>query len=124
MRDAVKRELIVDGERIDLTKLLHIEAREHHVQLTFEDAHKLSRARLRDIVAQTQSEDGFQPHRSWWVARDPSITPLRRDGRMYLRLRDDTEVPVARTRIEDVQRWLDTHLEKQRPAQHDEDQRR
>jgi hypothetical protein len=105
-----ERHLIVGGERFNMRGLLHIEAREHHVHLTFENGRKLFRARLGDIVAQTRAEDGFQPHRSWWVARDSVIIPRRKGGRLFLRLRDDTEVPVARTRIEDVQQWLETHI--------------
>lgn len=104
------RHLVIDGEKIDLSKLLHIEAREHHVHLTFEDARSLARARLRDIVAQTRREDGIQPHRSWWVAKNAGIKPERKDGRLILRLRDDTEVPVARTRVDDVMSWLDNHI--------------
>lgn len=107
---ATDRHLVVGGEKIDLTKLLHIEAREHHVQLTFEDAKSRARARLGDIVAQTQLEDGMQPHRSWWVAKDTAIRAERKDGRLILRLRDDTEVPVARTRVDDVLDWLQTHV--------------
>lgn len=105
-----KRHLVVGGEKIELCKLLHIEAREHHVHLTFDDDKSLFRARLGDIVAQTKTEDGVQPHRSWWVARDPAIRTERRDGRLFLRLRDDTEVPVARTRVNDVLDWLETHI--------------
>lgn len=105
-----ERHLIVGGERFDLRGLLHIEAREHHVHLTFEDRRQLARARLGDIVAQTSVEDGFQPHRSWWVARHSVVTPERRDGRLVLRLRDNTEVPVARTRITDVENWLNTYI--------------
>lgn len=104
------RHLVIDGEKIDLSKLLHIEAREHHVHLTFEDARSLARARLRDIVAQTQYEDGIQPHRSWWVAKNAGIKPEHKDGRLILRLRDDTEVPVARTRVNDVMSWLENHI--------------
>ncbi|WP_439522706.1 LytTR family DNA-binding domain-containing protein [Marivita sp.] len=104
------RHLVVGGEKIDLSTLLHIEAREHHVHLTFANAKSLIRARLGDIVAQTKAEDGIQPHRSWWVAKDPSIKAERKDGRMILRLRDDTEVPVARTRINDVLHWLQDHI--------------
>ncbi|MFA8384359.1 MAG: LytTR family DNA-binding domain-containing protein [Pelagibaca sp.] len=104
------RLLVIGGEQIDLAQLLHIEAREHHVHLTFENAKSRARARLGDIVAQTSAEDGMQPHRSWWVARDPAIRTERRNGRLILRLRDDTEVPVARTRVEDVLDWLDNHV--------------
>lgn len=104
------RHLIVGGEKVDLSGLLHIEAREHHVHLTFENETSVARARLGDIVAQTQTEDGMQPHRSWWVARDPAIRAERKNGRLVLRLRDDTEVPVARTRTDDVIAWLQTHV--------------
>lgn len=112
--ETAKRHLVVGGEKVDLDKLLHIEAREHHVHLTFDNAKSLARARLRDIVAQTKAEDGLQPHRSWWVARDPAIRAERKEGRLILRLRDDTEVPVARTRVDDVLNWLDDHIH---PAQ-------
>lgn len=104
------RHLIVGGEKVELSGLLHIEAREHHVHLTFENDKALARARLGDIVAQTKVEDGMQPHRSWWVARDPAIRAERKNGRLVLRLRDDTEVPVARTRVDDVLNWLQTHV--------------
>lgn len=103
------RQLIVGGEQIELDKLLHIEAREHHVHLTFEEKTARARARLSDIVAQTDMSDGVQPHRSWWVARDPAIRVERKNGRVFLRLRDNTEVPVARTRVDDVLDWLQSH---------------
>lgn len=105
------RHLVIGGEKIELTKLLHIEAREHHVHLTFENRKSLARARLGDIVAQTQAEDGMQPHRSWWVARDPAIRAERKNGRLILRLRDNIEVPVARTRVDDVLDWLENHVD-------------
>ena len=107
---ATGRHLIIGGEKVDVSGLLHIEAREHHVHLTFENTKSVARARLGDLVAQTQAEDGMQPHRSWWVARDPDIRAERKNGRLVLRLRDDTEVPVARTRADDVIAWLQTHV--------------
>ncbi len=107
---STERHLIIGGDKIDLARLLHIEAREHHVHLTFEDTQSRTRARLGDIVAQTKPEDGVQPHRSWWVARDAAVGTERKDGRMILRLRDGTEVPVARTRIDEVQSWFDSHV--------------
>ena len=104
------RQLIVGGEQVDLDKLLHIEAREHHVHLTFVESSARARARLSDIVAQTDMEDGVQPHRSWWVARDPAIRAERKNGRLILRLRDNTAVPVARNRADEVLDWLQTHV--------------
>ncbi len=105
-----RRHLVIGGEKIDLSTLLHIEAREHHVHLTFENESSRARGRLRDIVAQTEEEDGMQPHRSWWVARDPAIRAERKNGKLILRLRDNTEVPVARKRVDSVLDWLQTHV--------------
>lgn len=105
-----ERHLIIGGERIPIQKLVHIEAREHHVHLTLADARKLLRARMADVVAQTRPEDGVQPHRSWWVARDAACTVERENGRHVLRLKDETIVPVARTRLPDVQEWIEKHL--------------
>lgn len=102
-----KKHLIIGGEQVDLSTLIHIEAREHHVHLTFENEKSRARARLGDIVAQTSPDDGVQPHRSWWVARDPAIRIERKNGRLVLLLRDNTEVPVARTRVDDVLNWLE-----------------
>lgn len=105
-----RRHLVVGGEKVDMSRLLHIEAREHHVHLTFDDAKSRARARISDIVAQTKDEDGLQPHRSWWIARDSAIKAERKNGRLILKLRDNTEVPVARTRVEDVMHWLQIHV--------------
>lgn len=106
-----ERHLIVGGEKINLRDLHHIKAHEHHVHLTLSDTRKLIRARLGDLVAQTNPEDGFQPHRSWWVARDQVKTHEHSNGRMTLRLHDDTIVPVARTRVDAVQDWLSSHID-------------
>jgi len=106
-----ERHLVVGGEKINLRDLHHIKAHEHHVHLTLSDTRKLIRARLGDLVAQTKPEDGLQPHRSWWVARHQVKTHEHSNGRMTLRLHDDTIVPVARTRVDAVQDWLSSHID-------------
>jgi hypothetical protein len=110
------RYLIIGGERIPLSSIHLIEAREHHVHVTLSDSRRRLRARLRDIVAQTTSEDGVQTHRSWWVARHAAKELCEEGGRPVLRLTDNAHIPVARTRIGEVKDWVDQHLYKNRVA--------
>ncbi|WP_108886317.1 LytTR family DNA-binding domain-containing protein [Pseudoprimorskyibacter insulae] len=99
--------IMVAGEEVETTRVLYIEAKEHLVNIRLDGRTITHRARLGDLVAQTRAEDGFQPHRSWWVSR--SAAPrLTRDGQRYvLELSDNSKVPVARNRINDVRDWLD-----------------
>lgn len=102
----VERNVIIGAEPVPLSRLRHIEAREHHVHVTLDGQSLTFRARLGDIVAQTGPQDGFQPHRSWWVAAHTARS-LHRDGnRHVLELHDGTRVPVARSRLDEVRRRL------------------
>lgn len=103
----VHRNVIIGAEPVPLARLRHIEAREHHVHVTLDGESATYRARLSDIVAQTRPEDGFQPHRSWWVAANGAHTLIRDGARHVLELSDGTRVPVARSRVDDVRRRLD-----------------
>lgn len=80
-----------------------------HVRLC--DGTLTERARLSDIVAQTRPEDGIQPHGSWWVSRRAVGRLGKRSGREVLQLSDDSQVPVARGRVEDVRNWIETSLD-------------
>ncbi|ETA52162.1 LytTR family DNA-binding domain-containing protein [Ponticoccus alexandrii] len=103
------RHIVIGASPVPLSRLRHIEAREHHVHVTLDGESLTQRARLGDIVAQTAPEDGFQPHRSWWVAAQAGGR-LEKDGPKHvLQLRDGTRIPVARTRVEEVREWLERH---------------
>lgn len=104
------RHIMIGAQRVPVSRVRHIEAREHHVKVTLDGASIMHRARLGDIVAQTNPEDGCQPHRSWWVSKQAART-LEKDGaRHVLRLDDNTRVPVARTRLPAVQTWVARHV--------------
>lgn len=92
--------------RIAVSGLLHLTAQEHYVRVTHDDGASLHRARLSDVIAQTTPLEGCQPHRSWWVARRSNPILEREGARLFLRLKDDTIVPVARGRITEVRDWL------------------
>ena len=104
------RMVVIGGRPVPLHELSVVEAREHHVHVQLDGRSLVQRARLSDVVAQTRAEDGVQPHRSWWVARH-AVRGLDREGpRPLLRLADGSTVPVARGRLPDVERWLETYL--------------
>lgn len=109
--DQEARHVIIGGERIALHHIHHIEARQHHVHVTFSDSERRLRARMGDIVAQTTPADGVQTHRSWWVAKHIAHGLDEKDGRAVLRLKSDASVPIARTRVDDVKSWIDEHIE-------------
>lgn len=105
------RLLHIAGQPVALEKVKLIEARQHHVHVRLCDGTLTERARLSDIVAQTRPEDGIQPHRSWWVSRRAVRRLGKRSGREVLQLSDDSQVPVARGRVEDVRDWIETYLD-------------
>ena len=105
--DEDSRRILIGAEPVPLARLRHIQAREHHVHVVLDRTTITQRARLSDIVAQTEPDDGIQPHRSWWVAARVA-RGLSRDGQKHvLKLDDGTSVPVARSRLTEVREWLD-----------------
>ncbi len=104
-----ERRILIGAEPVPLARLHHIEAREHHVLITIDGQSITHRARLGDIVAQTGPDDGLQPHRSWWVSAGAARDLTREGQRHLMHLDDGTRVPVARTRLDAVRVWLDSH---------------
>lgn len=105
-----ERHVVIGAEPVELSRLRHIEARAHHVYVTLDGENLTQRARLSDIVAQTGPEDGLQPHRSWWVAAHAAKSLTRDGARHVLHLDDGTQIPVARSRVNDVRAWLDRRV--------------
>lgn len=105
------RHIVIGDQKVPVAGVRHIEAHEHHVRVTLDNATITRRARLSDIVAQTRPEDGCQPHRSWWVSRNETIGIEREGNRHVLKMKDDIRIPVARTRLSDVQLWLRRHVD-------------
>ncbi|WP_417719067.1 LytTR family DNA-binding domain-containing protein [Salipiger sp.] len=104
------RTVHISGDPVALGDLQVIEARQHHVHIRLRNSDMVRRARLSDIVAQTDAQDGVQPHRSWWVARSAARGLERSEGRWGLLLDDGSVVPIARGRLADVQAWVETYL--------------
>ncbi len=101
--------LTIGDRRIPIAKVLHIMSQEHYLQVTLINETFMIRARLSDVVAQTDDSQGIQPHRSWWVAAAAHPKLTKANGRAALQLSDGTPVPIAKARVTEVQQWLDIH---------------
>lgn len=104
-----ERSIFIGDTALAPSRLRHISANEHILHITLDTGSLHHRARLSDVVAQTTAEDGIQPHRSWWVSRAAQARLCRESQRPKLVLEDGTEIPVARGRLNDVERWIKTN---------------
>jgi len=103
-----EKTLTIGSERFALAAVRSLEAQEHHVQVSLSTGRETHRARLSDVVAQTNTADGIQPHRSWWVAYHAIQRIEKKGARSILVLEDGTEIPLARSRVEEVNAWFAT----------------
>ena len=77
------------------TQLLHLQMEDHYLRATTVNGSDLILMRFRDALQELSDFDGFQVHRSWWVARN-AVTKLSRQGRkIELLMMDGTRVPVS-----------------------------
>lgn len=101
--------LVIGDRRFPVEKVQHILSQEHYLQVTLSNEVLMIRARLSDVIDQTDETQGIQPHRSWWVAASAKPRLSKANGRAALELSDGTSVPIAKARVSDVQQWLDIH---------------
>lgn len=99
----------VAGRTLLLQNISHVVSEEHYVRVVLRNEQIVHRARLADLVGQTRPEDGFQPHRSWWICRHAQPKLLKDGTKPRILLPGEVEVPVARARIKAVQAWFDRH---------------
>lgn len=83
-------------------RLRHLSVQDHYVDVRTDRGGALLLMRLQDAVAETEGVEGLRIHRSHWVASDAVAEAVRRDGRLFLRLDDGTELPVSRSYVSDV----------------------
>ncbi|GJM10729.1 MAG: LytTr DNA-binding domain protein [Lysobacteraceae bacterium] len=64
--------------------------------------------RLKDAIRELQGLEGMQVHRGWWVARAAIQGSRRENGRLFLLLEGDIEVPVSRSNVKALREagWL------------------
>jgi DNA-binding LytR/AlgR family response regulator len=83
-------------------ELTRLSACDHYVEAHTRRGHALILLRFSDALGELWGADGFQIHRSHWVARD-AVRRLVAEGRTpMIELDDGTRLPVSRSRIADV----------------------
>ena len=87
-------------------RLLHISVEDHYSKVRTASGSELILLRFSDAIGEAIPEDGMQVHRSHWVARDFVETLRTTQGKTVLALKDGSEIPVSRTFLPEVRRWL------------------
>ena len=81
-----------------LGRELHaLQAEDHYVRVYTAAGEDLVLHRFSDAIVELEGLNGEQVHRSWWVAEKGIADVVRRDRKVFLVLKNGTEVPVSRT---------------------------
>ncbi|RYG92016.1 LytTR family transcriptional regulator [Loktanella sp. IMCC34160] len=114
--DMSPRMIEVGDRRIRVDNLRYIASEEHYLRVVTKQETLVQRAKLGDVIDQLHDSDGVRPHRSWWVCRH-ACPRLTRDGARAtihlpgFDLPDLAAIPVARSRLQQVQDWFDFHMD-------------
>lgn len=106
----------IGDRRIRVDNLRYIASEEHYLRVVTKQETIVQRAKLGDVIDQLHDSDGVRPHRSWWVCRHacPRLTRDGARGTIHLPdfdLSDLPTIPVARSRLQQVQDWFDFHMD-------------
>jgi hypothetical protein len=77
--------------------ILWVEAQEHYVRMTTANESRMVLARFSDIVRELSFMDGFQVHRSHWVAKSAVVDEIKKGQNLALVLSTGDSVPVSRS---------------------------
>ncbi len=76
-----------------------LQAEGHYVRAITDRGSELVLFRMKDAIRELDEASGMQVHRSWWVARDSIRGSRSKEGRLWLRLEGDIDVPVSRPNV-------------------------
>ena len=82
--------------------LIYVRVVDHYVQVITTAGSTLVLMRFTDAITELEGANGLRVHRSYWVARDHVVEPIRENGRTILRLTAGHEVPVSRSYLADA----------------------
>jgi len=86
--------------------ILHMTVADHYTEVTTSRGRELILLRFSDALEEIGDTPGLQVHRSHFVADAHMARLLRAEGRLAVVLKDGTEIPVSRSRVEAVRsRW-------------------
>lgn len=78
-------------------QLLALKSEGHYLKVFTDQGSELILMRLKDAIPETEPAEGMQVHRSWWLARRSGLERRNQDGRIELKLDEETWVPVSRS---------------------------
>lgn len=88
-------------------RLICLQMDDHYLNVITDKGEHLLLMRFKDALAKLEHYDGFQTHRSWWVAKEV-VVDTKKDGRkLILILQNGTEVPVSQTYLANTKAVLD-----------------
>lgn len=101
------RRIVVAGKTFTVDEINYVSAQDHYLEVNTQASSELLRGRLADVVGQLSGVDGMMPHRSYWVARKVVEGIGGKSGAKVLKLTDGTHIPIARSKVANVQKWLE-----------------
>ncbi len=95
--------ILLQGEKIQLSKLKKIDAEDHYLRIFEGSKSKLVRGKFSDAIKEIPRGLGIQISRSQWVARKHIVLAERGSAsKLFVRLNDGEIAPVARSRRNEV----------------------
>lgn len=78
-------------------EIRYLQMQDHYLRVVGCDGEALILMSLRDAIAELESLDGMQVHRSWWISLN-DLVQVARDGRKTVAIMSDgTQIPVSGT---------------------------
>ena len=78
-------------------QLICLQMDDHYLNIMTDKGDHLLLMRFKDALTKLESYDGFQTHRSWWVAKDAVASSKKEGRKLILVMINGTEVPVSQT---------------------------
>jgi hypothetical protein len=87
--------------------LVSLSIRDHYLEVVTSRGRDLIHLRMGDAVSELRGYDGFQVHRSHWIAAPAMVRLKRRGSSHFVMLTDGRNIPVSRPNVEKVRALLD-----------------
>lgn len=87
-------------------RVLSLSAQDHYVEVTTDIGTELCLLRLNDAIVEVEPEEGFQIHRSHWVAKSAVEKLENKGGISQVKLADGRTLNVSQSRFADFKEFL------------------
>ena len=87
--------------------LVAMSAQDHYVEITTKKGKHLHRMSMKNAIDMVPEGTGMQVHRSHWVAFSEMHALEKQAERFHLRIRSGAEIPVSKTKVNDIQNFFD-----------------